>query len=886
MNKRKILAVVVAVATFAGNVQAFGASFTDINDVPWDGAKTYINSVADLGLMAGDYNDNGKLVFRAKGVVTYCETMQLIYALSQKNSGQSISSATQTKWTSVMNGYKIPSWVQPAVAFGLENSIVTISDIPGFVNSAGKSTNATRQDVAVMFGRYMKDYGTINGSASLSFKDASNINSVAVPYVDLLNRLGIISGDTDNNFNPKSTINRAEMAVFVSKSYDVMRSGTSSSNNNNSTNNNPVQTQAGSITGTITAVTPIGSNTAITVEGGSSTMSFTGSSTTPVLSGSTRVVISTLAVGDKVVASYNGQELVSVLVTTKASSTNSSTSTSTSEVSGTYVSISTSYIKIKVSSSTKTYNFIDDAYDNTTFYVDGSKSTYSKFKNAASTDNTVRLVLDSNGKISKAYIEDGTTGTFVSISTSGIKIKVSGSSKSYDFVDEDYDEVDFEIDGDDSTYSKVKSKASTGDTIKLTLDSDGDVKKVNLVTEDDDDEVNGTFVSISTSGIKIKKSGSSKSYDFVDEDYDEVDFEIDGDDSTYSKVKSKASTSDTVKLTLDSDGDVKKVNLITDDDEDYDVEGTFVSISSSGIKIKKSGSSKSYDFVDEDYDEVDFEIDGDDSTYSKVKSKASTSDTVELTLDSDGDVKKVNLVTEEDDDEVKGTFVSISSSGIKIKKSGSSKSYDFEDEDSSNVKFYYNSTSKTYSYIKSNAESGDTVKLVLSGSEVTKVYVTTGSSGDVSGKLSYLTSSKLKVSGSSSYYTFKNSSSCEIEVTDGRSRTITDFDDLEEAFEDEKLMQVEVTLNSDNEVTEITGYVYEVSGDVTSVSTSAETIKVKTGSRTVTYTLSSDVSIDNYGSYKNTVSGLKSVYDDYSDDMEVVLTLDKNAYVTKVEVDV
>ncbi|MGE4214234.1 MAG: S-layer homology domain-containing protein, partial [Anaerotignaceae bacterium] len=525
MNKMKILAVVVATATFAGNVQAFGASFTDINDVPWEGAKSYINAVADLGLMAGDYNDNGKLVFRGKGVVTYCETMQLIYALEQKTSGQSISTATLTKWTSVMNGYKIPTWVQPAVAYGLENSIVTISDIPGFVNSVGKSVNATRQDVAVMFGRALKNYGTINSGASLSFKDAASINSVAVPYVDLLNKLGIINGDTDNNFNPRSTINRAEMAVFVSKSYDVMKSGSTYSNNNTNT-----QTQAGSITGTITSVTAIGNNTAITVDGGSSTMSFTGSSTTPVLSGSTRVVLSTLAVGDKVVASYNGQDLVSVLVTSKASSTNSNTNSnkSTSEVNGAYVSISSSYIKVKVSSTTKTYYFIKDDYDNTTFYVDGSKSTYSKFKSAADTDKSVRLVLDSNGEVSKAYIEDTISGTFVSMSKKDIDIKVSGSTKNYDFEDDDSDEVDFEIDGKNSTYSKVNSKASKGDTIKLTLNDDGDVEKVNLVTEDDD-EVEGTFLSISSDEIEIKKSGSSKTYDFKNDDEEDVDFEIDGD---------------------------------------------------------------------------------------------------------------------------------------------------------------------------------------------------------------------------------------------------------------------------------------------------------------------------------------------------------------------
>ena len=809
------------------------------------------------------------------------------------------------------------------------------------------------------FGRALKDYGTINSSASLSFGDASSISAVAVPYVDLLNRLGIISGDTDGNFNPKSTINRAEMAVFVSKSYDVVKSGATSSNTNN--NSSPVS-QAGSITGTITAVTAIGSNTAITVDGGSATMSFTGTSTTPVLSGSTRVVISTLAVGDKVVASYNGQDLVSVLVTSKASSTTTNTNTnkSTSEVSGGYVSMTSSYIKVKVNSTTKTYNYVDDSYDNTTFYIDGSKSTYSKFKDAADTDKTVRLVLDSNGEISKAYLEDTISGTFVSMSSSGIKIKVSSSTKSYDFVDDDYDDVTFRIDGSKSTYSKVKSKAETGDTIKLTLDDDGDVEEVNLVTEDDAD-VEGTFVSISSGYIKIKKSGSTKTYDFVDDDYDDVTFKIDGSSSTYSKVKSKAETGNTIKLTLNSSDKVTAVNLVTDDDadaegtfvsinsgyikikksgstktydfidddyddvtfkidgssstyskvkskaetgntikltlnssdkvtavnlvtdDDADAEGTFVSINSGYIKIKKSGSTKTYDFIDDDYDDVTFKIDGSSSTYSKVKSKAETGNTIKLTLNSSDKVTAVNLITE-DEDEVKGTFVSIKEEYIKVKKSGSSSStkYYFEDKDYSNVTFYYNDSSKKYSYIESNAEEGDTVKLILDGDEVTRVYITEGSSGDVSGQLTYLSSSKIKVSGDS--YSFKNSSSCDIDITDGRSTTIDDFDDLKDAYDDDKKIKVEVTLNSNDEVTAISGYVYEVEGDVTSVSTSDDTIKVKTSNATVTYKLGSDVDIDNDGGYRDTISGLKSAYDDNKDDMEVELTLDEDGYVTKVEV--
>lgn len=885
MNKRKILATIVAAATFAGNVQAFGANFTDINDVPWDGAKTYINSVADLGLMAGDYNDSGRLVFRGKGVVTYCETMQLVYSLVQKSTGKSVSAETQAKWTSVMNGYKIPTWVQPAVAYGLENSIVTISDIPGFVNKSGKSVNATRQDVAIIFGRAMKDYGTINSSASLSFRDANSINAVAVPYVDLLNRLGIISGDTDNNFNPRSTINRAEMAVFVSKSYDVMKSGSSSNNNNNNNNNNPVQTQAGSITGTITAVTPIGNNTAITVDGGSSTMSFTGSSTTPVLSGSTRVAVSSLAVGDKVVASYNGQDLISVLVTTKASSnnTNTNTNSSSSEVSGTYVDITSTYIKIKVNGSSKTYNYIKDDYDNTTFYVDNSKSTYSKFKDKAEdTDKTIRLVLDSNGEISKAYVEDAITGKFVSMSKSGIKLKVNDSSKTYNFEDKKYDDVTFRIDGTKSTYSKVDDKASTSYTVKVRLNDDDEVVEVDLITKNNGN--NGSFVSITKRGIKVKINGSTESYDFVDSDEENVTFRIDGSKSTYTKVDDKATSSCTVKLTFDKYDEVEEVDLITKDNDDSS--GTYLSMTSSDIEVKKSGSSKTYKFKDDDRSEVDFQIDGDDSTYSKVKSKAESGDTIKLTLNSDDRVTKVNLVlNDEDEDEVKGTYLSISEEYIKIKPSGSSssKKYDFEDEDYTNVTFYYNDSSKKYSYIESHAESGDKVKLELDGSEVTKVYITTESSGDVSGKLSYLSSTKIRVSGDSTEYRFEDSDDCDIDIDDGRSRSIDDYDDLKEAYDDGKRLELELILNSDDEVTEIEGYVSEVEGKVELISTSDNSIKVKTNSRSVTYTLDSSVSIENSGSYNNSMSGLLSAYTDKKDSMEVKIKLNKNGYVTKVE---
>ena len=74
--KRKFALILSAVmAASSLPLTAYAANFKDINDVPWAGAETVINSVADKGLLSG-YEDG---TFRAKNNVTYCEAMQMVY---------------------------------------------------------------------------------------------------------------------------------------------------------------------------------------------------------------------------------------------------------------------------------------------------------------------------------------------------------------------------------------------------------------------------------------------------------------------------------------------------------------------------------------------------------------------------------------------------------------------------------------------------------------------------------------------------------------------------------------------------------------------------------------------------------------------------------------
>lgn len=221
--KRKISLLLAAILTLGSTAVGMAAiTFSDINNVPWEGAKTYITKVSDLGLMVGEESENGSSIFRAKDKVTYCETAQLVYNLL-KNEGEAKDSDSRvSKWESVMAGYKIPGWAYQAVSYVLENEIVSTTDISGYMKSKNVGNNSTREDVAVIFGKALVDQFGYKENLSLGFNDNGFISNNAKPYVGLLSELNILIGDDNKNFNPGNLINRAEMAVVTVKTYSVI----------------------------------------------------------------------------------------------------------------------------------------------------------------------------------------------------------------------------------------------------------------------------------------------------------------------------------------------------------------------------------------------------------------------------------------------------------------------------------------------------------------------------------------------------------------------------------------------------------------------------------------------------------------------------------------
>lgn len=733
--KRKIAVLLVA-CMLSGNfsIMSYGASFADINNVPWPGAVTYINTVSDLGLMVGDIDaKTGKSMFRAKDHVTYCETTQLAYALLKKTGKlKQTSSDMVSRWTQVMQGYNIPAWAYECVSYALENNIISLTDASRFVTKkSGVVTNnyASRESVAVIFGKFLSHLYTIDSNATLTFHDKASIAKTSVPYVDLLARLNIMVGDTDSNFTPKAAINRAEMAVLVSKTYNVLNSNTTPETPSNGNSNT-----TGVISGIVTSLEKNGNNKliAIITDKGDK-QGFIVDSTTNVYQGDTTktINITTIEIGDGVSIEYAGPKANIVRLVNDVVP-------STSEVKGTVDDVTATRLTlVKSDKSTEDYYFATD------FDIKMNNKTISQKELLEEFDEyilDVTLTLDGSKNITSVVAtrgkETGNTGILVSISEDELSVKSSKNSKTQDF--EWVSNPEIYLEGNESTVSRVRRRTEDETYyVKYYLDNKDRVKKV-MVSEDEFGEgdnnstITGTISSIDSDSVRIRKKSDNKreSYDFASK----VKYYLDGDSCNFRDVERAFNKEDAkdnpndfyIRVYLDGDGDVKELyaslsskNL--EGKENYDtVDGKVLRIDEDEIRVEED------DKKPETYDigrKIEYYIENskgefENTTYSKMKKayeEAVDEDDdffVTLYIDEDDEVVKIEASPDRDSygREVKGTITKLSESSIMLKEKDK---YDIESED--DIKLYLNdSRVKKFSTLEDLVSDRDiTLKAVL-----------------------------------------------------------------------------------------------------------------------------------------------------------------------------
>ncbi len=858
--KRK-MAMALAAVLVAGSlpVTASAATFTDINEVSW--ASSTIQAVSDKGLING-YEDG---TFRAKNNVTYSEAMVMVYNLMSKT-GNLKTSATNTLsiYQSVLNTYKIPTWSQSTVAYGLSAQILMAADLPKFTTN-GVSNPATRQDVAVMFGRALSEKYDIYAGTGVNYNDVWRISDEAMPYVDLLTRLGIVTGDDSGNFNPTANITRAEMAVMMNKTYDLLSNELAN-------------------TGEITEIVNHDGDyydVDVKMDNGERNRLTLSDDNISVYNkdGSRELPISSLTKGDRVSLVFDGLVITKIYLLDEEASAQEKY-----DAVGYIYSLKDGYLNLESENTGETTKYKINT--NCTYYLDGKKTTESAIKDVID-DNSDKYVYaglyteTKNEKVdgerqdvlyaNAVYVtvkdEYTQTGEVTDFTSTTVYYKASGSNarKSADFASD----CEFYIGDKKSSAKDLEEMAESGTVyVKVTVNSKGKATKI-VMTEDKftDNTASSTYTvkGFNKDRIIVSRGGTSTTYEFGSTSditfyiwegkWNEVSFK--GAESFYDEddLEDGQKPYDTMyaRMNFDKSGKITAIYMAKDGDrenafgeaEETERKGTVEYIKDGKLKFKTSSTEYT---LQSKYDEDSLEIGGAPTSSLTVLTRMANCDDVTLYAEIKADGN--NKITDIEARLTAAEGKMIEYNGKDASDSDKKNTLTLETSDGSQFKLKTVSNPKTDSDdydaedLQTTGYRGSSVELEFNNDgEISKIIVTDSSynSGTkrVKGTAS-LDGSKIKIDGKSYSWdskTYITSSSFTYSTKDMFERMLQDKD-IE--------VYVEATISDSNKVERINARVESAEGEF--VEYDSGSVVIETDSRKWSFnTVSKNTLLKNCG---------------------------------------
>ena len=617
MKKTKqILTLATTASLLMGSISvpAYAATtFVDINTVTWSGFKPFLNQAAELGLMSG-YEENGKRYCKPRNNVTYCEAVQLMYSIMKAYTKQDVNDATVTKWKPVISAYNIPTWAYKATAYGLENSILTTAELNKL---QGGTKAANREDVGVIFGKAMdtvKGYDVKSG-ATLGYADKDAISATAVPYLELLYRVNLMVGDSDNKFNPKKNITRAEMAVLSVKSYNKL------------VENKGTETNRKTATGTVTdCKTMQNGDIFLTMTASGSSLGLFGvkGKVTAKYNGQT-IALSDIKTGDTVKVTYEGQYMSSITVTYSKNGIKQTT-----EKKYELKDITDSKITVKDGSTEKKF-YLDDDVE---IRLDGKKSTVSKLSRALEdTSYDVTLTLDKDEYVLKVVAvvnaNNPTDGTVTDVEDDEITIKSGKKEYTYTLASD----VEVTYNGNTMKFSKFQRNYDDSNfVVSLKLDKNNRVSEIKITSMEDD--YNGTLTFLNSKRIEFTAGSKTYQYNLSDD----VTVRIDGKKSSVSALRESYRDGKAYTVSVDTNRDDEVTELLAVSKFSSNNKGKLSKISKRELTIVAKEKDYTYGLADD----VDVTINGKNRDVSDlIDSYKDYSFNVTLGFDKNGDVCEI-----------------------------------------------------------------------------------------------------------------------------------------------------------------------------------------------------------------------------------------------------
>lgn len=657
MKRKLSLALAVMLAAGSMPATALAADFKDINEVPW--ASSSITAAADRNLISG-YEDG---TFRAKNNVTYTECMVMLYnVLSKTNSLQSMDTSSMAGYYATFSSMGIPTWAQASVLYGLGTNVLYLSDLTKFYDS-GVARAATRQDVAIFFGRALETKYDLLKTPTVIYNDQWKISDTAVAYVDLLSRLGIFSGDDNKNFNPDAPITRGEMAVVMNKTYDLL--------DGKNTGNQGEITKLVNNSGDYYELT-------IQMDNGEERKFIAMNDRTKVYNkdGSAEISLSRFSEGDRVSVVYTETSLDAIYLLDEEAS-----SQSRYDITGYITSLKDGVMRVENENTGELDDY--EVGSNCIFYFDGYKISRAEFQSKVE-DNidqylyvglmiSTETVKHQGGNVEENTVEEvyltisdtyTANGEVTKIGSSSVSFRSSGGSTSTVYF---ADGCQYYIGTEKSTLSYLEEMADGGTVyVKVTCDKDGRAVKVEMAEDTFDatkiaEGTTYTIEGMSEKKLTVSSGGKTTVFEFGSTNpLDNISFYIpSGDDWKSVKFKDALEYFEDTsynggndqnvycRLYVNSGGKINEMYLADSksalaDNDTSERKGTVASLVNGVLKFKTSTTQYT---MKNTYDKEDMEITSAyTSSLTVFEKMANASDvTFYAEIEADGDNKVIRV---------------------------------------------------------------------------------------------------------------------------------------------------------------------------------------------------------------------------------------------------
>lgn len=185
------------------------SSFSDLGNYGW--AARYIYKMSKKNIIKGEGNGKFSPARAAKEIETII--------LCLRSMGWEEDLIDDVQLPKGYKGKKPDTWMTPYINLALEKGLITKAELDSF--NSNKPSTRSKTAMYIVRTLDLEEDAQNHMDEILDFDDFSAIPDEHIGYVYVVNNLGLMVG-YHNNFHPNKPINRAELAVLLSRVDDIV----------------------------------------------------------------------------------------------------------------------------------------------------------------------------------------------------------------------------------------------------------------------------------------------------------------------------------------------------------------------------------------------------------------------------------------------------------------------------------------------------------------------------------------------------------------------------------------------------------------------------------------------------------------------------------------